>query len=288
MRRGGTAPDASNDAPWSWLEFERVLCEAAARPANTMHVIGQPGGLLRLSDRRIVDAWTVGTPLAVPSPVAPAYDGTTPRISPPLKIVAIVDMLFAIAAGRIYGVREEIGPSGSSNGVELDRALREVNRRLAVLSSSGAWPPLRGESQPRRTRSDRPPTSLLTESEGAVLGLIGAGTTVRDIAFLLGRGLYAVALDVAHLVEVGLLDIATPPPPAAEPTTTRPAVEPRAQSGSPMSFTQRAGMAADAFTRRRPRPTAPRPPAAEQPAPERLVRRIPGASGIRHTRETQA
>lgn len=121
MRRGGTAPDSSDDAPWSWLEFERVLSDAAARPANTLHVIGQPGGLLRLSDRRIVDAWTVGTPLAVPSPVTPAYDGTTPRISPPLKIVAIVDMLFAIAAGRIYGVRQELGPSGSSSGVELDR-----------------------------------------------------------------------------------------------------------------------------------------------------------------------
>ena len=109
MRRRGTAPDASNDAPWSWLEFERVLCEAAARPANTMHVIGQPGGLLRLSDRRIVDAWTVGTPLAVPSPVAPAYDGTTPRIAPPLKIVAIVDMLFAIAAGEstVFGKKSD-------------------------------------------------------------------------------------------------------------------------------------------------------------------------------------
>ena len=288
MGREGTAPDASNDAPWSWPEFERVLSDAAARPANTLHVIGQPGGLLRLSDGRIVDAWTVGTPLAVPSPVAPVSDGTTPRISPPLKIVAIVDMLFAIAAGRIYGVREELGSSGSSNGVELDRALREVNRRLAVLSSSGAWPPLRVESKPRRTHSDRPPTSLLTESERAVLGLVGAGTTVRDIAFLLGRGLYAVALDVTHLVEVGLLDIATPPPPAAEPATTQSVMEPRELPGSPMSFTRPSGRPADAFARRRPRPSAPRPPAADHPPPGRLVRRIPGASGIHQPRETQA
>jgi hypothetical protein len=277
MERGGTTPDASNGAPWEWLEFERVLGAAAARPASILHVIGEPGGLLHLADGRIVDAWTVGTPLAVPSPVAPVNEGTKPRVSRPLKIVAIVDMLFAMAAGRVYGVREELGSSGSSTGIELHRALREVNRRLAVLSAGGAWPPLRAESQPRRTLADRPPTSLLTESEGAVFGLVGVGTTVRDIAFLLGRGLYAVALDVAHLVEVGLVEIAMPAPPAA----TQPA-------GSHVSFMQASGRAADTFARRRPRPTVPRTPAADHPPPELLTRRIPGASGIQQPRETQA
>lgn len=298
MRRSGTAPDASNDAPWSWPEFERVLNGAATRAANTLHVIGQPGGLLRLSGGRIVDAWTVGTPLAVPSPVAPAYRTaprtstpriSAPRISAPRKIVAIVDMLFAIAAGRIYGVREEFGsPGASSNGVELEHALREVNRRLAVLSSSGAWPTMCVESQPSQAFADRPPTALLTESERSVLGLAGAGTTVRDIAFLLGRGLYPVALDVVHLAEVGLVNIAMPPPPAAEPATTGSVPEPPELSGTPVSFGQRSGKAADPFARRRPRPTVPGPPAVDHPAPGRLVRRIPSASGINEPRRTQA
>jgi hypothetical protein len=99
-----------------------------------------------------------------------------------------------------------------------------------------------------------------------VLELSDGLNTVRDITFLLGRGLFAVTLDVAHLADVGLLEIAAPAvdPGTSSGHTVRPAPAPARPTGGVLAL----------LARRWPRPD-PTPSADVDPG-EGLPRRVPG------------
>ena len=257
-------------AGWEWSEFARVLRDAAARPPHTLHVLGRPGGLLRLHGGRVVDGWSVGTPLSVPpqAPAARAVAGST--TGSPSTVRAIADILFTMAAGRVHGVREEPGPPAAAAGVDVEYLLREVSRRLASMASAAGGRPLSPDARPVRTRFDPKPNMVLSDDERAVLGFVGGTTTVREIAFLLGRGLYAVSWDVSHLIDVGLVEIAA----AARPSPTRRSVDAPRSPG-------RTSVVGEGQLFR-----------ALWAVPERMVRSPPGADGtprpVRGRGEAQA
>ncbi|MDT0350618.1 hypothetical protein [Pseudonocardia charpentierae] len=86
-------------------------------------------------------------------------------------------------------------------------------------------PPLRADTLLTATAAGD--TRLLSTRERMVLGLVGSGLiALRDIAFLVDRGLFAVTLDVRYLVETRLLEVvpraAPVAPRAAAPAAPRP------------------------------------------------------------------
>jgi hypothetical protein len=236
----------------SWSAVEGTLRSAAARSGGAVYVSGRPGGLIRMRGPVVVGTWTTGTPLATPEPSA----RTGPAV---LRRAAMADAIFVIAAGRIEAVREEDEPSTPpvAGELALERALREVRRRLTRLEREGAHRALCPEID--RVRSS-------THDSAAVLELADGRHTLRDIAFRINRGVFAVTLDVMHLLDARLLEVV---PDLFEPAPTAQAPE---QDGTPTVATLLA-----------PRTAAP----AAQPSPQpaagvrpRLAQRVPGANGV--------
>jgi len=281
---GGTGP--------GWSVLEPALRRAVDREAVRVHVIGRPGGLVRLHSGVVVDAWTVGTPLGVPSPTRRAPDDSAP--GRPTRLAALADMLFTIASGSVQGVWEESEPPIRAGGADLERLLRETRRRLAVLHAGGQ--PLYADTPLTAAPPDRRGARLLSRLERAVLGLVGNGTiTPRDVAFLLDRGLYAVTLDLAHLVEAGLVEVVRRPAPAAAPVAEpviaapvapAPPARPRDPEapltpvGPPPVAERAPGGVLGLFARRRRPPVAAPGAPAETGPPPQLTRRVPGGSGM--------
>jgi hypothetical protein len=280
--------------------LEQALRGAVARSAASVHIVGRPGGLLRLHGRQVVDAWTVGTPLGVPSPGRRSRDHAVPR--QPARFTAIADILFAIASGPVHAVWEEPDPPAEPDGIDLEHLLRETRRRLAVISLGGR-PPLHADTLLTATAAGD--TRLLSTRERMVLGLVGSGLiALRDIAFLVDRGLFAVTLDVRHLVESGLLEVvpraarvapraAAPAPPRPVPVTEPagvlpgPAVAPPAAPAPPPPDRTAADVVLGLFSRRRRQPPAAAGTTANGVAPQ-LSRRVPGSSGLARPDENRS
>jgi hypothetical protein len=280
--------------------LEQALRGAVARSAASVHIVGRPGGLLRLHGRQVVDAWTVGTPLGVPSPGRRARDDAAPR--QPARLTAIADILFAIASGPVHAVWEEPDPPTEPVGIDLEHLLRETRRRLAVISHGGR-PPLHADTLLTATAAGD--TRLLSTRERMVLGLVGSGLiALRDIAFLVDRGLFAVTLDVRHLVETGLLEVvpratrvapraAAPAPPRPVPVTDPaavlpgPAVAPPVAPAPPPPDRTAADVVLGLFSRRRRQPPAAAGTTANGVEPQ-LSRRVPGSSGMARPDENRS
>jgi hypothetical protein len=179
----------------------------------------------------------------------------------------VADAIFVIAAGRIEAVREEDEPSAPVTGeLDLERALREVRRRLTRLEREGAHRTLCPEiDRVRSSTHDSAAAVPLTAPERAVLELADGRHTPRDIAFLLNRGVFGVTLDVMHLLDTRLVEVV---PDLFEPAPTAPASE---QGGTPTVATLLAARTAAPAAQ-----PSPQPAAGVRP---RLTQRVPGASG---------
>ncbi|MFC6087057.1 hypothetical protein [Sphaerisporangium aureirubrum] len=138
---------------------------------------------------------------------------------------AVFDAVFAIALCGVGDVR--LDPAGPGDlapplpaqpGVDPQRLVRETVRRLATTAT---WRPmnLTFRSRPVATAAFSLPVISSTELRRAILKHANGRRTARDIAFALGRGLFAVLTEIAHMVEDGLLTLdrgrRAPEPPAA-------------------------------------------------------------------------
>ncbi|MFI2430674.1 MarR family transcriptional regulator [Streptomyces sp. NPDC018693] len=162
--------------------------------------------------------------------------------------MALQDAVFAVAAGRIDGC-ERVAVTGPppapvAVGEPPARLLREAARRLGALA---ALP------YPVRPDRERPvPAPLpyaddrLSAEQRELLAHADGRRTARDLAFLTGRGVYAVTVEVGRMLAEGLLECVDVPTP----------VSVRLPRG--VTRRQPAGFAA---------------PAAEPPQPARLPRR---------------
>lgn len=99
-----------------------------------------------------------------------------------------------------------------NSGVTPERLLGEVSRRVNLLAGEpGSVVAL------SRTRMESAPTARLPGTVGTlparhqdVLAHTDGRRTARDIAFTLGRGLFAVMIDLRHLLDRGLVRPHTP------------------------------------------------------------------------------
>lgn len=218
MSMNGWAGYGPGGADREWSDVERALRGAATDPTGpvwTVHVAGGPGGLVRLRGDRVVEVWTTGSPLAIPSP------GRRRRPGGAHARAATSDALYVMAAGRVREVRVEPGAgsvpgTAGEPGIPLERALQEVRRRLVVPARSGHE--VRPEETFPRPGPHAATAPALTPAESRVVDLADGGLTVRDIAFLLDRGVFGVVLDVLSLAGLGVVSVpSVVPAPRAAP-----------------------------------------------------------------------
>ncbi|MFF4934854.1 hypothetical protein ACFY2H_39260 [Streptomyces griseofuscus] len=224
---------------------------------------GAPGAetILRNSGRLAEDMWT---PLCARARAAGdefaaglAEHGPLSRQEFDLLCAAtLFDGAFAMALGALgsWEVTEVMPFAWSGPYFSPRRVTTETNRRHALLAA--LWDGL--PSELART-AFRPAPQLLARVPhryATLLRAVNGRRTPRDIAFALGRGTYAVMLDLLRMHRLELLRYDRPAPPAPRPSTAPRNHGPQAPPGYP--------------------------PAASGPA---LPRRTPGAQHPHRTAE---
>ncbi|MEU4173050.1 hypothetical protein AB0F46_40095 [Streptomyces sp. NPDC026665] len=165
---------------------------------------------------------------------------------------AVFDAAFALALGSPDGWEVADPDPGAVVGTALDpkRVATETTRRITVISELWSSP-----SSLAATRV-RPASTGPFRVRGRYAALLQAANgrrTPRDLGFALGRGTYAVMLDLCRLHSLGLLHSDLPEERAARPSTaprrqgkdTAPASEPatlprRAPGQHPLGGAERA------------------------------------------------
>jgi hypothetical protein len=108
--------------------------------------------------------------------------------------------------GTIDEYRAEPGPSDFvlplEPGAEQDGLLAEASRRIRVLA---ALPARNDRDRVVAVPAAAPPGVRLGEGQDEILALADGRRTPRDLAFALGRGVYATTLQLARMRQAGLL-----------------------------------------------------------------------------------
>ncbi|MFJ5546857.1 MarR family transcriptional regulator [Streptomyces sp. NPDC093225] len=223
------------------LELARALTEAPLdRISGTLQVAGDPGGSFHLSGGAIVEVVSPGAPgaetlllrsgrLSEADWASATRSGTAGHAigaeliarelvgAAELQLICVaaaLDGALAVGMGRIDGFSLDRDAYGcrlaAPRAIEADWLVLEAERRIRALVSR------RHPFSPFRTRLCR------TESGTAALDTAAAGErrevllrlngrrSARDIAFLLGRSLYAVAVEVSRLLMEGLVEAVVP------------------------------------------------------------------------------
>ena len=204
--------------------------------SGLLRVTGEPGGLIHLADGRITAISTPGAPdpeaILLRSDRVPeggwssafaaaASDGRMAAELVKRDLIGageleallrtgLADALFALVAGSVQECRlEEVATPALlplDPGAEAEWLLAEVERRLGVLAGlrtpvspdrdrltavQGAWTPRVGPG----------------DGQAEILALANGRRTARDMAFVLGRGVFAVTLQLSRMCDAGLLVI---------------------------------------------------------------------------------
>jgi hypothetical protein len=181
---------------------------------------------------------------------------------------ALADAMFVLASGSVEECQVDPGSVDYllplEPGAEAELLLAEAARRMKVLAAlpSGTE---RGRvvAVPGAVRRG----AVLGQGRDEILALANGRRSPRDMAFALGRGVYATTLQLAQMREAGILATASASGVSVQETAllaqTTVADKPETAAGLPH---RRKGRSA--LPRRTTEPRA----AAEQPAPHRLLR----------------
>jgi hypothetical protein len=218
-----------------------VVANALARcrrdaVTGALHVIGAPGGVFHLADGSITGVDSPGAPgaeilllrsgrISEVEWIAALRAGARTRSaraelvargsvgSTELQVSAIMaaqDGAFAIVAGQ---VRDHLVERDSvdvllpiQRGVDPDWLLREISRRLDALAALPcAVSPYRDRVAPVRDMelSDR----VLTIGRRQILSCANGRRSARDIAFMAGRSLYPVTVEISRMLSEGMVEV---------------------------------------------------------------------------------
>ncbi|MFZ4276755.1 hypothetical protein ACOZFM_29100 [Streptomyces arboris] len=199
---------------------------------GTVVVSGAPGGRIHLREGRIAGVETPGAPgvetvvlnsgrvdYAAWTAACVSAGGAEGVLAAELETrgllqrqefeiictATVFDGAFALALGAPEGweVTEAVPAPWSGQSFTPQRLADQTTRRLAALAGLWGAPPAELSRSRIRPAADLPAripvryTTLLRTANGR--------RTPRDIAFVLGRGVYAVMLDLARMNESGLL-----------------------------------------------------------------------------------
>ncbi|MFK0258886.1 MarR family transcriptional regulator [Streptomyces sp. NPDC090445] len=210
------------------------------RISGTLLVAGDPGGSFHLRGGAIVEVVSPGAPgaetlLLRSGRVSEADWASAARSCPAERLIgaelvarelvgaaelqlictaAALDGALAVGMGRIDGFSLEQDTRdcrlAALQAIEPDWLVQEAERRIRALASR------RRPFSPFRTRlgrTDAGTTSLDATAAGErreILLRVNGRRSARDIAFLLGRSLYAVAVEVSRLLGEGLVEAVVP------------------------------------------------------------------------------
>ncbi|MER7925951.1 hypothetical protein ABTY96_22885 [Streptomyces sp. NPDC096057] len=249
----------------------------AQRRSCTVVVTGTPGGSIHVREGLVVAMETPGAPgvegLLLRSgriderawSAVRASDTTHEHLAAGLvdqglvgagelevvSLSALFDAAFALSLAVPDGweVTDPVPTLYCNAGVAPDRLLGEVSRRLNALGGEPGSAAALARARLRPTSAGHLPETPggLPARHRAVLTATDGRRTARDIAFTLGRGLFAVMLDLRHLLDRGLVEPHTPP------QDRRPSTAPR---------------------------VAPPTATAAAPGPASLPRRLPGRNSV--------
>jgi hypothetical protein len=114
--------------------------------------------------------------------------------------------MFALASGTVEEYRAEPGPVDFvlplQPGAEPDSLLTETTRRIRVLAT---LPARNGRDRIVAATGAVQPGVRLGDGQDEILALSDGRRTARDIAFALGRGVYATMLQLSRMQRTGLL-----------------------------------------------------------------------------------
>ncbi|KUO09624.1 DUF4388 domain-containing protein [Streptomyces sp. DSM 15324] len=256
----------------------------AQRRSCTVSVTGRPGGTLHVRDGLVVAMETPGAPGAEAIllrsgrlteeawTAVRATDSTHEHLARELVAAgligagelevlclgAVFDAAFALSLNRPvdWEVGDPVPVLHAGAGVPPERLVAETTRRFGMLEKEpGAI------ARSTRARVHPTPSAGLPESTARLsprhldlLSAVDGRRTPRDLAFSLGRGLFAVLLDLRHLTGLGLVEYAPPPGAAGRPSTA-----PRTPAAAP------AAPATTGLPRRLPRRTGSQPDSPDSP-----------------------
>jgi hypothetical protein len=272
--------------------LSQVLTECAGdRLTGVIRIAGEPGGTVYLADGAVAAIDTPGAPgpevLLLRSGRVPeagwsaafAATATTGEVGAELvrrELIgagaleallktALADAMFVLAAGELAGY--EVDKGAAECLLPLDPAadsawlLAEASRRLTVLASLPT-PIEHDRDRWASVRGGTPAGLELGSGQETVLAVANGRRTARDMAFVLGRGVYAVTLQLARMHADGLLV------PAARRVVPAPPSDSAPRQAGPDDIKDAAGKSAD----------------TSEPAPSLPRRRRGGSGQPRRTR----
>ncbi|WP_184982378.1 hypothetical protein [Sphaerisporangium rubeum] len=218
---GFTGTLRADGDPGGTVLFRNGLVVAASSPATP-----GPESLLLRSGRVGEEDWsrayTAGAPRGDLAGELVKIDGLGVAGLESVCLSAVFDAVFAIAWCGPGDIALELpGPDDlppqlpADPGVDPRRLVRETARRL---ESTAAWAPLglTMRSRPVAVAPGSVPAISPAALRRAILEHANGRRTARDIAFTIGRGLFAVLTETALMIEDGLLSLGrTPPAPSS-------------------------------------------------------------------------
>jgi hypothetical protein len=257
----------SEDGSVGPLREALTVC-AAAGMSGILRVTGSPGGAIHITDGLVAAVETPGAPgpeaLLLRSHrvsesgwdeafAAAAASGALMGAELArreligagelewLLRTALADGMFALASGTVEEYRAEPGPVEFvlplRPGAEPDSLLTETTRRIRVLAT---MPARNGRDRIVAATGAVQPGARLGDGQDEILALADGRRTARDIAFALGRGVYATMLQLSRMQRTGLLVAVSPQAAdAAAAQARRPAVRNDAPLASALPRRQR-------------------------------------------------
>ncbi len=300
----------SDEAPAEGAGYDPIArtllaCEVE-RLSGVLRVTGEPGGLIHLTDGNVTAIETAGAPgpdlILVRSGRVPeaSWAGAFTAAAAGGRMgselvkrgligegeleavlrIALADAMFAVASGRVDETAVEHPTTPSLLPLEQPAApgwlLFETSRRLQILASTSD---LVRHDKDRVTADPAAPTGgagLLPASQDEIITLANGRRTARDMAFILGRGVYSLSLELSKMHANGLVSI-TSRRSIGPARHARRQVPPAAEA--PEADDQQAGRASDLPRRHQPGRQPRSAPAEIMPPPSsaliRLLRLFP-------------
>jgi hypothetical protein len=227
-----------SDGPAAMINDALRVCTTAGL-SGVLHVVGAPGGTIHFVGGRVSAVETPGAPspevLLLRSHRVPesdwdaAYAAAAAAGGPmstelivrglvgageleALLRTALADAMFVLTSGQIEECQTEQGPADYAlplfPAAEADGLQAEAARRVRVLA---ALPRAVPQSRDRivAVPGALAPEARLGGGQDEILGLANGRWTARDLAFALGRGVYATLLQLARMHEAGLITTAS-------------------------------------------------------------------------------